>query len=94
MSAFFILSYGTGLGPSRTRVFAAREKFLCARPTRKFIFRPHGKVIRATPHACGVAARKRHAQNVFASLGRPVTARINAHMIKYDNFVKIFIIMY
>ena len=34
-----IMSYGTGLGPSRTRTFAAREKFLCARPTRKFIFR-------------------------------------------------------
>ena len=25
---------------------------------------------------------------------RPVTARINAHMIKYDDFVKIFIIIY
>ena len=37
-----IMLDGIGLGPSRTRVFAAREKFLCARPTRKFIFRTLG----------------------------------------------------
>lgn len=70
-------------------------KSFCAPDRRASLFSaPHGKVIRTSPHACGVAARKRHAQNVFASLGRPVTARINARMIKYDDFVKIFIIMY
>ena len=70
-------------------------KSFCAPDRRASLFSaPHGKVIRATPHACGVAARKCYAKNVFASLGRPVTARINARMIKYDDFVKKFIIMY
>ena len=48
-----IMSDGTGFGPSHTRTFAAREKFLCARPTRKFIFRPTVKLSaqRRTPAA-------------------------------------------
>lgn len=48
------------------------SKRFCAPDRRASLFSaPHGKVIRVSPHACGVAARKRHAQNVFASLDRP-----------------------
>lgn len=89
-----IMSYGTGLGPSRTRTFAAREKFLCARPTRKFIFRPTVKLSAPRRTLAALPRVNVTRKTSLRATARPVTARMIARMIKYDDFVKIFIIMY